>query len=217
MSPTLDLIALGFTSGLALAIPVGPMALLLVDTTLRQGLRNGAAGALAMASVDASYAIVVFLAGSFVTGILGGFGIWLSLVGALILLTLGLQTIYRALQPKTTAAGHDGADRTTTPSAWKTYLKFAGATVVNPPTALYFLAITPSLAGLAEADPMGATIAFAGGVFFGSVVWQQGLALTGAAIRGITTPRVRTWLSLIGGAMIVTLAVFLALKALGTN
>lgn len=215
MSATLDLFTLGFTAGLALAIPVGPMALLLVDTTLRQGLRNGAAGALAMASVDASYAIVVFLAGSFVTGILGGFGIWLSLAGALILLTLGLQTIYRALRPKTTSQAIAHSDGTS--SAWKTYLKFAGATVVNPPTALYFLAITPSLAGLAEADPIGATFAFACGVFFGSVVWQQGLALTGAAIRGITTPRVRTWLSLFGGAMIVTLALVLALKALGTN
>lgn len=216
MSATFDLLTLGFTAGLALAIPVGPMALLLVDTTLRQGLRIGAAGALAMASVDASYAIVVFLAGSFVTSILGGFGIWLSLGGALILLALGLQTIYRALKPKTNADAQAGSGQATT-SAWKTFVKFAGATVVNPPTALYFLAITPSLAGLAESDPLGATLAFAVGVFFGSVIWQQGLALTGAAIRGITTARVRSWLSFTGGAMIVTLALVLAAKALGAN
>jgi threonine/homoserine/homoserine lactone efflux protein len=216
MSATLDLLTLGFTAGLALAIPVGPMALLLVDTTLRQGLRIGAAGALAMASVDASYAIVVFLAGSFVTSILGGFGLWLSLGGALILLALGLQTIYRALKPKIKAEAQAGSEQATT-SSWKIFVKFAGATVVNPPTALYFLAITPSLAGLAESDPLGATFSFAVGVFFGSVIWQEGLALTGAAIRGITTPRVRTWLSLTGGAMIVTLALVLAAKALGAN
>ncbi len=216
MSATLDLLALGFTAGLALAIPVGPMALLLVDTTLRQGLRIGVAGALAMASVDAGYAVVVFLAGSFVTGILGGFGLWLSLGGALILLTLGLQTIFRALRPKSRADAVTGSERTAT-SAWRTFGKFAGATLVNPPTALYFLAITPSLAGLAESDPLGATFAFAAGVFLGSVLWQQGLALTGAVIRGITTPRVRIWLSLTGGAMIVTLALVLAAKALGAN
>jgi hypothetical protein len=38
---------------------------------------------------------------------------------------------------------------------------------------------------------------------------------TGAAIRGITTPRVRTWLSLAGGAMITALAIVLAARAFG--
>jgi putative Mn2+ efflux pump MntP len=76
------------------------MALLLIDTTLRHGLRVGAAGALAMASVDATYAVVVFLAGSAVASILGTYGIWFSLIGAAILLGLGGQTIYKALSQK---------------------------------------------------------------------------------------------------------------------
>ena len=209
-----ELFIFGLTAGLALAIPVGPMALLLIDTTLRFGLRVGAAGALAMASVDATYAVVVFLAGSAVAGILGTYGIWFSLIGAAILLGLGAQTIYKALSQRRASEGSSQSQtEATTPG--KTYLKFAAATVVNPPTALYFLAITPSLVGLTGSDPVSATLAFASGVFIGSVVWQQALALTGAAIRGITTPRVRTWLSLAGGAMIVALAIVLAARAFG--
>lgn len=95
-----ELFIFGLTAGIALAIPVGPMALLLIDTTLRHGLRVGAAGALAMASVDATYAVVVFLAGSAVASILGTYGIWFSLIGAAILLGLGGQTIYKALSQK---------------------------------------------------------------------------------------------------------------------
>ena len=209
-----ELFIFGLTAGIALAVPVGPMALLLIDTTLRFGLRVGAAGALAMASVDASYAVVVFLAGSAVASILGTYGIWFSLIGAAILLGLGAQTIHKALSQRRASEGSTGA-RAEATTAGKTFLKFAAATVVNPPTALYFLAITPSLVGLTGSDPVAATFAFASGVFLGSAVWQQALALSGAAIRGITTPRVRTWLSLAGGAMIIALAIVLAARALG--
>lgn len=208
-----ELFIFGLTAGLALAIPVGPMALLLVDTTLRFGLRVGAAGALAMASVDATYAVVVFLAGSAVASILGTYGIWFSLIGAAILMGLGAQTIYKALGQR--RASESSGVQVEATTAGKTFLKFAAATVVNPPTALYFLAITPSLVGLTGSEPVAATLAFASGVFLGSAVWQQALALSGAAIRGITTPRVRTWLSLAGGAMIIALAIVLAVRAFG--
>ncbi len=208
-----ELFIFGLTAGLALAIPVGPMALLLIDTTLRFGLRVGAAGALAMASVDATYAVVVFLAGSAVASILGTYGIWFSLIGAAILMGLGAQTIYKALGQR--RASESSGVQVEATTAGKTFLKFAAATVVNPPTALYFLAITPSLVGLTGSEPVAATLAFASGVFLGSAVWQQALALSGAAIRGITTPRVRTWLSLAGGAMIIALAIVLAVRAFG--
>lgn len=213
MSSAFELFVFGITAGIALAIPVGPMALLLIDTTLRSGLRVGAAGALAMATVDACYAVLVFLAGSAVAGILGTYGLTLSLLGAAILLALGVQTLYKAIRSARPSAN------LTTPSvvetsARKTFVKFAGATIVNPPTALYFLAIAPSLVGLSTGDPIWATVSFAGGVFIGSVIWQQGLALAGAAIRGITTPTVRTWMSVVGGLMVIGLAVTLAWRAL---
>ena len=216
MSDFLELFAFGVTAGLALAIPVGPMALLLIDTTVRQGLRVGAAGALAMATVDGGYAITVFLAGSAISVLLGSFGLWLSLLGALILLILGVQTIYRAA-----AAGkafkQAEAEKQESASAGKTFLKFAGATIVNPPTALYFLAITPSLAGLSSENPVASTAAFATGVFLGSAVWQQSLALAGLAIRSVTTPKVRTWLSLLGGTMIIGLAIILAYRTISAS
>lgn len=216
MTHLLELFAFGVTAGIALAIPVGPMALLLIDTTLRSGLRVGAAGALAMATVDASYAVLVFFAGSAVAGILSTYGLALSLIGAAILLALGTQTLYKAIGTAKTS-NHADKEVAVATSASKTFVKFAGATILNPPTALYFLAIAPSLVGLAGAEPLWATASFASGVFLGSVVWQQGLALTGAAIRGITTARVRTWMSVLGGLMVIGLSVTLAWRALSPS
>jgi arginine exporter protein ArgO len=48
----------------------------------------------------------------------------------------------------------------------------------------------------------------------GSAVWQQSLALAGLAIRSVTTPKVRTWLSLLGGTMIIGLSIILAYRTI---
>jgi threonine/homoserine/homoserine lactone efflux protein len=213
MSELANLILFGISAGLALAIPVGPMALMLVETTLRSGHRAGAAGALAMSTVDAAYAVVVFLAGTRVSNILGKNGILLSLIGAAILLTLGIQTLTKALRTTQDYAIAESENCSQAANPLKTFFKFAAATIINPPTALYFLAIAPSLAGLTGSNPGLATLAFAGGVFIGSGVWQQTLALVGVGIRNLSSPKLRGIISLIGGSMIVALAISLALRA----
>jgi threonine/homoserine/homoserine lactone efflux protein len=211
-----ELLAFGITAGLALAIPLGPMALLLIDTTLRSGWRTGSAGAFAMASVDTLYALTVFLASASVMVFLDTWGLALSLVGALILLALGAQTVGGAFANRMRGASPaaSGAYRL---SPAQTFGKFVAATLLNPPTALYFLAIAPSLSGLAEGEPWLGAVAFATGVFLGSVVWQQSIALASAAIRGLTTEQIRFWLSLAGGTMIILLAAALAARALTTG
>jgi threonine/homoserine/homoserine lactone efflux protein len=216
----LDLFAIGFFAGLALAIPVGPMAIMLMNTTIERGIRHGAIGALAMATVDFSYAFTVFALGQIIANLLSDFGLWLSLGGAAILLVLGLQTLIRNL--RLFGAGENAlAAQTSTGSRGLTFTKFAGATILNPPTALYFLAIAPSLkigsAGNAatsiDTSLLHWALIFAIGVFVGSVIWQQGLALAGLGLRQITSNRVRPWIGSIGGLLIIGLAVKIAIDA----
>jgi threonine/homoserine/homoserine lactone efflux protein len=91
---------------------------------------------------------------------------------------------------------------------------FAGATILNPPTALYFLGIAPSVANLESTNVVASAFTFAVGVFVGSVIWQQALALTGTTLRRFAQDRVRVFFGLIGGALIIALAVGLAIKAM---
>ena len=216
-----ELFTIGFLAGLALAIPVGPMAILLVNITIERGIRHGIVGALAMASIDFSYAFTVFALGQIIAQFVGEFGIWLSLGGALILFALGLQTLSRNLKllgkPDVTLIVGDAKT-----GLFGTYAKFAGATVLNPPTALYFLAIAPSLgvsASVATSNFVSshlflAALIFAIGVFIGSVIWQQGLALAGLGLRQITSNRVRPWIGSIGGILIIGLAIKIAAEAI---
>jgi threonine/homoserine/homoserine lactone efflux protein len=208
-----ELFSIGFFAGLALAIPVGPMAIMLINTTLEKGWRHGVAGASAMASVDFTYALVVFMLGQAVSTFFSTWGQLLSLIGALILLVLGLTTLLRNVRlMRNSAAEVSAAKSGSTPA--KTYFLFAGATILNPPTALYFLGIAPSVAQVNAEDFLASSLVFAFGVFIGSVIWQQALALTGTTLRRFAQNKIRIFFGLIGGALIIALAISLAIKAL---
>lgn len=210
----LDLFTFGFAAGLALAIPVGPMAILLINTTMTRGWRHGSLGALAMAVIDFSYALVVFLVGALIANFLSDWGVWLTLAGAAILLALGTQTLIRNIallnQP-------DRLDKNSVPegSLGRTFATFAGATVLNPPTALYFLAIAPTVSSLSSDSGIAPALLFAGGVFIGSIIWQEGLAMAGLGLRKLTTNKVRAVVGSLGGALIIALAISLAIRGLG--
>jgi threonine/homoserine/homoserine lactone efflux protein len=208
-----DLLAFGFAAGIALAIPVGPMAIMLINTTMSRGWRHGVVGALAMAVIDFSYALLVFLVGALISDFLSAWGALLSIAGAAILLGLGAQTLIRNLrllnQPdlqseKPSASG----------SLSKTFSVFAGATALNPPTALYFLAIAPTVSALSGGTGLAPAFIFAGGVFIGSILWQESLALAGLGLRKLTTNRVRAVVGSIGGALIIALAISIAVRGL---
>jgi threonine/homoserine/homoserine lactone efflux protein len=209
----LDLFAFGFAAGLALAIPVGPMAIMLINTTMSRGWRHGVLGALAMAVIDFSYALVVFLVGALIANFLSDWGVLLSLIGAAILIALGTQTLIRNI---VLLKKPDNQDMTsmTNGSHRKTFVTFAGATALNPPTALYFLAIAPTLSGLSSDTGLAPAIIFAGGVFVGSIIWQEGLALAGLGLRSLTTNKVRAIVGTVGGALIIVLAISLAIRGL---
>lgn len=208
-----DLFAIGFFAGLALAIPVGPMAIMLINTTLEKGWRHGVAGASAMATVDFLYALSVFLLGHAIASFFATWGQLLSLLGAAILLALGLFTLIRNLRLlKNSGEVLSGAKFGA--SAAKTFFIFASATILNPPTALYFLGIAPSVAQIETESFLVSALVFALGVFIGSVIWQQALALAGTTLRKFAQNRVRIFFGILGGALIIVLAISLALRAL---
>ncbi len=212
------LFGFGFAAGLALAIPVGPMAILLISTSIERGWRHGALGALAMASVDGLYAVAVYWLGSAIAGILAQWRTQLGMAGALILLALAGQLLLRNLR-LLRSGSEPAASQVGSGSGRKTFAKFVLATVVNPPTALYFLAIAPTVSSFVAETGQGAQVlagaVFAVGVFAGSVIWQQALAAGGGSLRRITGVRARAILGLIGGTAMIGLALAVAAKAFG--
>ena len=189
MSGWLVLKGMGF--GLAVAAPVGPMALLCMRRTLAQGWRPGLATGLGIAGGDGLYACVA------VAGLAGLSRFMLSherplhLAAGLFLLYLGLRTIFARRPAEAQAAPASGSGRA--------FCSALLLTLTNPPTIVMFAAIFASLA-----PPGGfawpAALATVGGVFAGSMLWWCGVVASIAALRHALGRRARRWIDRVAGA-----------------
>jgi threonine/homoserine/homoserine lactone efflux protein len=204
-----DILIAGALAGLGLAIPLGPMAILLISTTIKHGRQTGSFGALAMASVDFTYAALVFAFGSVVIAALSDWVFPLRILGSIVLVYVAARILIEARKsPKI-----DAPDLANSPaSKFKTFAKFFGLTVLNPATAFYFVGITPSVAALAEGTTMASVLLFAGGVFAGSVIWQFFLVFAATITKSFTDHKVQKRIQFAGGLLILVLAIGLLLK-----
>ena len=206
----MDVFITGLVAGIALAIPLGPMAILLISTTIKHGRGIGVFGALAMASVDFSYAALVFAFGNAVVTSLSQFVLPMRLLGSAILVFVAIRIFLEARR----SAKLEAPELDNSPaSRFKTYAKFFGLTVLNPATAFYFVGITPSVAVMAGANSSGfGVLEFAIGVFIGSVVWQLSLVFAAHLTAKFTDVKVQHRIQYAGALLILALAVGLLLK-----
>jgi threonine/homoserine/homoserine lactone efflux protein len=173
--------------GLAVAAPVGPMALLCMRRSLALGWRRGLATGLGIATGDGIYALVA-AAG------LTGFSHFLLIharplhfAAALALLYLGIVT-FRARPAAPPAAPGRG-----------TYLGSVLLTLTNPPTIITFAAFFSVLAPRTGFDPGTAGLTVAG-VFAGSLVWWCGMVAVISSFRAAIGERARRAIDRIAGA-----------------
>ncbi|MDQ2623578.1 MAG: LysE family transporter [Actinomycetota bacterium] len=201
-------VVLGIVAGFAIAVPLGPIGLLLLREGLAHGFRVAAAGALAVGTVDLLYAIAAVFAGSWVVLVLTGAEQAIKLVGAAVLVAVAVVGIVRAVRA---ARAHELAPELevqSSSSAARAFGRFLGLTAINPLTALAFLAIALVLGPRLET--VGDRIGFVLGIFVGSLTWQLTLSAIGAILGARVSPRVQTVLQVVGFGIVLVLAVVLA-------
>ena len=206
----MDVFTLGFWAGLGLAVPLGPMAILLITTTIAKGRKSGSLGALAMASVDFTYALVVFAVGSIVLQAITPLVFPLRVIGSVVLVVVAIQLWRNAKNSKLEARE---VSKDSTRNSLATYATFFGLTVINPATAFYFLAITPSVAQVSLGGGLSVNVFYFGlGVFTGSVIWQFALVFSAHFLSKRMTLTMQRALQYSGAALIVLLSEWLFLK-----
>jgi threonine/homoserine/homoserine lactone efflux protein len=204
MDPAAALIA-GLAAGLAIAMQVGAVSLLLVETAVVGGPRVGIAAGLGVATVDLMFAAAAAVAGGTAGVVLADHETEIRLVAAATLAAIavhGLATLDRGDTGPTSAGADSEPD-----GAGSHYLRFFVITSMNPLTIASFAAVATSL-------PLGnptAVIAFTAGVGAASAGWHLFLtAAAGHAGRWIT-PRIRRGLAIGGRVAVLLIATHLAL------
>lgn len=207
MSSAASALAVGAVVGLGIAVPLGAIGVLLLQTGMTQGWRPAAAGGLGAALVDLTYATAAVLAGTTVAGLLVGHERPVALVAAGVLGAVAAVGLVATLR----GASGDGASDLSVAAGrpGRTMLRFVGLTAINPLTVVYFTAVAAGLA-----DRLATTtdrVAFVLGIGLASAAWQLGLAAAGSLLGARVGPQVRTGLAVVGHCVVGGFAVALAL------
>jgi threonine/homoserine/homoserine lactone efflux protein len=206
----------GALAGYAIAIPVGVIAVLIVETGVQRGFRVAAAAGAGAATADLLYASLAMAGGAAIGPILAPWSVALRIGAVAVLLGIGLRGLVRVgrhLRDRSDAAGagdpaRSRARRTEAgQQLLPTYGRFLGLTLLNPATVVYFAALVLALPVLDD-EPF-ARAAFVLGAFAASLSWQTVIAAVGAVAHHRLPPGFQLGISLLGNLVICGLAVAL--------
>ncbi len=192
------LLSRGFIIGLSIAVPVGPIGVLLIRRTLAEGRFKGLVTGLGAATGDATYGGVSAFGLTFVTAFLVGQQALLRLVGGAFLVYLGAKTF--TTPPPEKAAEARGGDVLTN------YASTLLLTVTNPLTILMFTAVFAGFGVAPQGVGDAATVTM--GVFLGSASWWVVLTLAVGLLRGRFDSRFMRWINVASGLIIAGFGVW---------
>ena len=132
----------GLAAGLAIAVQVGAVSLLLVETAVVAGPRVGVAAGLGVATVDLLFAVAAVAAGSAVGALLSTHEAEIRLGAAATLAGIALHGLVVVARRRAGAEG-DPAD-VAARGAVGQYVRFVAITSANPLTIASFAAVRPA-------------------------------------------------------------------------
>jgi threonine/homoserine/homoserine lactone efflux protein len=199
---TINIFIKGMLLGLAIAAPVGPIGILCIQRSLRDGWKKGFFSGLGAASADGLLALIAYIGISWLSKALLNNQVWLSTLGSAFLVYLGVKIMRQ--KPNTSKQKDQSL------GLFAAYLTTLLLTLSNPLTILPFTAAISSFSQDLFTQPW----LFVPGVFSGSLLWW--VFLTGIASRfeSIISESTQVWLNRIAGGVILILALSAVVKGL---
>jgi arginine exporter protein ArgO len=221
----------GLAAGYGIAIPVGAVAVLIVETGIRSGFRAAAAAGAGAASADGIYAAIAAVCGVALAGVLAPWQVPLRAAAIVVLVGLGLRgfrsvareaEVTRGREPEAArvpgpvqtgrglpASPGEPASLDPVPRPLRRiYAAFLGITLLNPMTITYFAALILGLGGTGSGA--AEKIAFVAGAFSASLSWQLLIAAAGAALHQRLAPRLRLAVGVVGNVIVLAFAAVIA-------
>jgi arginine exporter protein ArgO len=191
----------GVIAGYGIAIPVGAIAILIVDMGLRRGFPSAFMAGAGAATADFLYALLAVIAGATLAALLAPYTAALQIASAIVLLALGAYGLRQALRIDPSQPAGDGSQEDAPP--WRIYLRFLGLTLLNPLTIAYFGALI--LGRDAAAVTSRSRLFFVLGAALASLSWQTLLAALGSLANRRLSPRFQRAASFAGNLIVMAL------------
>jgi threonine/homoserine/homoserine lactone efflux protein len=194
-------------AGFGIAIPVGAIAILIVQVGMRCGFRCAASAGAGAASADLAYSVLAVTGGAALATAVADVGEPFRWLSAAVLAAMAIHGLVRARRQPV-------AMDTSMPRPHEyasTYARFLGLTIINPLTVVYFAAVVLGL-GLAEDLDGGHAALFVTGAFLASLSWQTLLAGVGAVARRRLPDRFVAGAIVGGNLLVLGMAVWIVLR-----
>lgn len=198
----------GALAGYGIAIPVGPVAVLIVQLGIRRGWPIAASAAAGAAAADFTFALLAASGGPAIARLIEPIETPFRYLSAVVLAVMAV-SVYRSSRRE---SGRSDLEGISTDRRGVTFAKFLGLTIINPPTVIYFAAFVVGL-GIADDLGPGEGAAFVAGAFLASLSWQLLLATVGAVAGIRLSPRLQSTSGVVGAIIVAAMAVLVVISA----
>ena len=203
----MDAFLSGVIAGYGIAIPVGAIAILIVQTGIKCGFKCALSAGAGAATVDALYAALAVLGGAALARTIEGIGDPLQIASGIVLIAIALYGLRSARKP----IENNGFEQPSNAELVATFARFFGLTLINPMTVVYFAAVVIGLGVAADLTPRDGAV-FVAGAFFASMSWQGLIAAIGGFAGARMTPRIQRVAIVAGNLLILGLAAAILLR-----
>ncbi len=200
----------GLAAGYGIAIPVGAIAVLIIQLGIRRGFRTAAAAGLGAATADFTYGLLAALFGTAIASLIEPIAVplgWTSVAVLVAIALLGLRGIRRSGSEGAATRAEGAAGR----SLGATFLRFYGLTLLNPVTVTYFAALIVGLPAAGLASGAAERLVFVAGVYIASASWQLILAAVAGILHHRADARVQVATAVLGNLIVLGFGIRIAL------
>ncbi len=189
----------GIIIGISASIPLGPIGVLVIQRTLNKGRLSGFISGLGAALSDTIYAIIAGFSLSFIVGFIETQMLWIQIIGASVLIGLGLKIFYT--NPATQLRRQKKRSSSLVQDLFSTFI----LTITNPLAVFLFLAFFAGFRVVEAEQSLYDRFMLIIGVFAGASLWWFTLSSLINMLRSKINLRRLFWLNKIAGSTIIVL------------
>lgn len=214
-----DIVVRGIGVGIAVAAPVGPIGVIVLQNALRDGFWRGVSAGLGAVLGDGVFALATGFGLTAISGKIMAYNKIIMLAGAGLLLFMGVRTFFARPSADELALGHAETGRPTV--GFGAHIALLATTffitIGNPATLMGFIFIFSSVGGLIQrpGDYTDATILVIS-VMLGSLLWWSFLSAVATRLRDHLTARALRHIHHISGGLILAFGAFVIAEVFRT-
>ena len=194
--------------GLLVSLPLGPLAILVIQRTANRDLRSGLYTGMGIAVMDTFWALAAGFSVSFLITFLEKHQVTIQIVGAIILFLLG----YYIFQSHPLDALRKFKRKGTNPL--QCFLSAILLSFSNPLIILAYIAVFASIKLVFNVHHLLTPIAFSSGFFIGAMAWWTTITLTITRFKHHFNLRILWWFNKVSGVVIMAFIVITTIVVL---